>query len=268
MDYFFIITSIIVVIVLIVSVFIFLRKKAKSDSTNKEKTDDTAAVAPMAVDNIKSGEIAIPIELLPATIQFDMKSLSEITDRTVIARISQTLPALAQTATRTVANNALKKMEVYRAILPGGETLVKSKDMAGAVRGFSRGAKGIKSQANLIKVDVSKTTAVANGVANVMNVGSLIVGQYYMSEINAKLETMSKNINKISDFQDREFKSRIISVITLVGEISQFSSGIMENDEQRTLKLSALQDTIGNSQSCKKNIVVISQHIYKRRLIN
>lgn len=63
-----------------------------------------------------------------------------------------------------------------------------------------------------------------------------------MSKISSKLETMTKSIDKIGDFQDREFKSRILSVITLVGEISQFSSEIMENDEQRNLKLLVLEN--------------------------
>jgi len=120
--------------------------------------------------------------------------------------------------------------------------------MKGAVRGLYHGAKGVKGHANLVKVDptkLSKATAVANGVANVMNVGSLVVGQYYMSEINSKLETMNKSIDKISDFQDREFKSRILSLISRVGEISQFSSEIMEQDDQRNIKLAAMENLKG-----------------------
>lgn len=80
-----------------------------------------------------------------------------------------------------------------------------------------------------------------------MNVGSLVVGQYYMSEINAKLETMSKNISEISDFQDREFKSRIMSLMARVGEISHFSVEIIENNELRKIKLSTLDDLKGDA---------------------
>jgi hypothetical protein len=112
--------------------------------------------------------------------------------------------------------------------------------MEGAMRGFARSTRGT-THANLVKVDASKTTVLANGVANVINVGSLVVGQYYMSVISSELEDMTASINKISDFQDREFKSRILSVISLVGEISQFSTEILENDDQREFKLSALE---------------------------
>jgi len=142
------------------------------------------------------------------------------------------------------AINSLKGTELIKMDIPFSR-LTKSKDVAGAARGYIHGGKGVAAQANLTKVDMSKvtkTTTVANSVANVMNIGSLVVGQYYMSEISCKLETMTKSIDKIGDFQDREFKSRIMSVITLVGEISQFSSEIMESDDQRALKLSAIEN--------------------------
>lgn len=223
--------------------FVLIMKSKKKNPNNSlvMKQDLTTQNSAIIAANNSSG-ITIPIDLLPATVEVNDNALSEITNKTVVARISQTFPAIAETASRTVANNALKNMEVYRAILPSGETLAKSKDFAGAMRGFSLGDKGISHHAEFMKVDVSKSTALASGVANVMNVGSLVVGQYYMSEITSKLETMTKSIDKISDFQDREFKSRILSAITLVSEISQFSSEIMENDEQVKLKLASLDN--------------------------
>lgn len=48
--------------------------------------------------------------------------------------------------------------------------LTKSKDVAGAARGYVHGGRGVAAQANLTKVDmtqITKTTAVANGVAKV-----------------------------------------------------------------------------------------------------
>ena len=62
-----------------------------------------------------------------------------------------------------------------------------------------------------------------------------------MSMIDSKITAMTRNIDKISDFQDREFKSRILSVISLVAEISQFSKEVLEDDSQRRRKLSALE---------------------------
>jgi len=92
---------------------------------------------------------------------------------------------------------------------------------------------------------MTKATAVTNAAANVMNVGSLVVGQYYMTEINNKLETIGKTLNKVSEFQDRQFKSEIMSLLARVSEVSQFSIEILENNELRTLKLNVLEDLKG-----------------------
>lgn len=143
----------------------------------------------------------------------------------------------------------MKGAELVKLDIPFSK-LTKSKDLAGAARGYVNGGRGVAAQANLTKVDmtkISKATTVANGVANVMNVGSLVVGQYYMTEINAKLEKMNDNINKISDFQDREFKSRIMSLIARTEKYSAFSTEIIENDELRLRTLGTLESLEGDT---------------------
>jgi len=238
----FIIVPIIVVVLIIV---IFLLLKRKTTISDKDFTNENMELVP-----VEGGAISIPIERITALSVIDDRSLVEIKDKSVVARITQTIPTVADKAAKTVTNQALKNADIYRVIIPNGETLVKSKDMTGAVRGFFRGAKGVKGQANLVKVDpskITKATTLANIGANVMNVGSLVVGQYYMAEINAKLETMNKNISKISDFQDREFKSRIMSLMGLVGEVSRFSTEIIENDEVRTQKIASLENMKANA---------------------
>ena len=53
-----------------------------------------------------------------------------------------------------------------------------------------------------------------------MNITSLVVGQYYMSEVSSRLIDINKNINVIGNYQQREFKSRIMALINNVEEIS------------------------------------------------
>ena len=240
MDMFwFVLPLIVISITAFIIVIVVTLSKRKADK--KAMRDIEGFIELIAVD----GGLSIPIEKLTALNINDESNLSEITDKTVVYRITQTMPLVAEKAAKTVTGTALKSADIYRVIIPNGETLVKSKDMAGAFRGVFRGAKKIKGNANLVKVDpskISKASTLANVGANVVNIGSLVVGQYHMSEINAKLETMNKNISKISDFQDKEFKSRIMSLIALVGEVSQFSTEIIENDEVRTLKLAALEN--------------------------
>ncbi|MDX9721489.1 MAG: topoisomerase IV [Myxococcota bacterium] len=246
MDYLWIAIPVLLIAALIAALVLRSPKREPLITGEREQAVALARIAPDVPDaqDVEEDEVFVSIALLPEATALDEARLSEISDSTVIARISQAVPAMAQTATRTAANTALKNQELYKAILPAGMTLAKSRTMEGAYRGFARGGTAANSpfraNANLVKVDVSKTTAVASGVANVMNVGSLVVGQYYMSEINNRLETLTKSVDRIGNFQDREFKSRIVSLIAHVGEISQFSSEIMEDDTQRHIKMQTL----------------------------
>lgn len=191
------------------------------------------------------GEEPVSIVLLPATAAIDETRLAEITDTTVIARVTQGIPKLVETVARTRTHNALKDMEVYRAILKDGETLAKSKAMEGMYRGFGRAgddfSSHFSSQANFAKVDPSEALASYHAaLANVMNVASLVVGQYYMSQVNSRLEALSASVNSLGDFNEAELKSRIVSLISHVGEISQFSSRILEDEDLRRTKQQTL----------------------------
>ncbi|WP_101908629.1 topoisomerase IV [Marasmitruncus massiliensis] len=249
MDYILITVSTIIAVALIAGLVFYLRKKSKLSGNDAlvSLVSSSSDSGMLGADHIQNNIIAIPIELLPATTHIEEKRLFQITDQTVISRISELIPFTSQTGTRLIANNALnslKGVELVKLDIPFSR-LTKSKDVVGAARGYIHGGKGVAAQANLSKVDMSKVTkatTVANGVANVMNVGSLVVGQYYMSEISAKMETMTKSIDKISDFQNREFRSRILVLLPLVGEISKFDSEIMESDTLRNRKLHTLDD--------------------------
>lgn len=244
MDYLWIAVPIVLVLVLIA--VLALLKSRKEEQPVGDDVDEAIALVPVAsevqaAEAPQEDEVFVSIALLPAATAIDQARLSEISDSTVLARISQVIPAAAETAARTVANNALKNIEVYKAIIPGGATLAGSKNMEGAVRGLYHGAAGIKGHADFVRIDVSKTTALASGVANVMNVASLVVGQYYMSEINGRLEALNESVNSLGDFNEAEFKSRILSLIAHVGEISQFSAEIMEDETECTIKRHSLE---------------------------
>lgn len=246
------VTAIVVGIVLI-GVLVLIFAKRKQAAAGQSSCCIASNKASLLSTSRTEGElIEIPIAQLPATTVLNENHLSEITDITVISRLSALVPFAAQTATRQVANHAaqaLQGAELVKLDIPFSQ-LTKSKDIAGAARGYVHGGRGVAAQANLTKVDmtqITKNTAVANGVANVMNVGSLVVGQYYMTEISDKLEKMNDSINKISDFQDREFKSRIISLISRVKKYSSFRAEIIENDETRLRILGVLENIEGDA---------------------
>ena len=130
---------------------------------------------------------------------------------------------------------------LYRAIIPAGAKLTNSRATEGAVRGFYQGAGGIQGHADLVAVQAQKGTAVvANTAAAAMGVASMVVGQYYMTQINAEIDEISDGISKITDFQDNEFRSRVFSLVAHVKKITDFQVEILDNDELRLSKIAQL----------------------------
>lgn len=205
------------------------------DSLQEALVDTTKECA--SIETEPTTELDIQIEMLPAESIEDETGLVEITDSKILAQVSNLLPGLFQTG-NSINNVAriIRNGPVYKPIIPEGAKLAKSKTREGARLGIYHDAKGIKGHANLEEVK-SGTAIAANSVSAVMNVSSLIVGQYYMNQINAELDVISEGIDQIQSFQDNEYRSKVFSLVTHVKRISNFQSEILENDELRISKI-------------------------------
>lgn len=239
----------IVAVVAIVALLIYRRKRMSSPEDESKFDLDSGAIITQQTTELsqsdqKLDELVIQMEMLPVEAIADEGKLVEITDSKVLARVNNLVPGLAQAgvAGSNAAQAAKAGNEVlYRAIIPAGTKLTNSQAMEGAVRGFYRGADGIQGHANLVAVQAQKGTAVvANTAAAAMGVASMVVGQYYMTQINAELGEISDGISKISDFQDNEFRSRVFSLVVHVKKIADFQVEILENDELRLSKIAQL----------------------------
>ena len=195
----------------------------------------------------QENELIIQMEMLPAEAIDDETKLVEITDSKVLAHVNNLVPGLAQAG--NAVNNAAQAVRaangevLYRAVIPAGAKLTNSKAMEGAVRGIYHGADGIKGHANLVAVEAQKGTAVvANTAVAAMGVAAMVVGQYYMTQINAELGEISDGISQIQDFQDNEYRSRVFSLVAHVKKIADFQTEILENDEfQKRVKSKTLK---------------------------
>ena len=214
----------------------------KNKRTKNELGNTAVVVSKTSSSKLQASEVAndlvIQIGILPADVISDETKLVEITDSKVLAHINNLVPGLAQAG--NAANNATQAVQangevLYRAIIPAGAKLTDSKAMEGAVRGFYHGADGIRGHANLVAVEAQKGTAVA-----AMGVASMIVGQYYMTQINAELGVISDGISQIQNFQDNEYRSRVFSLVAHVKKIADFQTEILENDELRLSKIAQL----------------------------
>lgn len=190
-------------------------------------------------------ELNILIEMLSAEAIDDDTKLVEITDSKVLAHVNNLVPGFVKVG--NAVNNAAQAVQatngevLYRAVIPAGAKLTNSKALEGAVRGIYHGADGIKGHANLMAVKAQKATAaVADTAATAMGVASMIVGQYYMTQINAELGEISDGISQIQNFQDNEYRSRVLSLVAHVKKIADFQTEILENDELRYSKIEQL----------------------------
>lgn len=236
-------------VVALVALLIYRRKRMISPEGESKYDQEggtiiTQQTAALSQSDQKPDELVIKMEMLPVEEIANESKLIEITDSKVLAQVNNLVPGLAQAgvAGSNAAQAAKAGNEVlYRAIIPAGAKLTNSQAMEGAVRGFYRGADGIQGHANLVAIQAQKGTAVvANTAAAAMGVASMVVGQYYMSQINAELGEISDGISKISDFQDNEFRSRVFSLLAHVKKIADFQVEILENDELRLPKIDQL----------------------------
>ena len=212
-----------------------LENNLVNDSLQEVLVDTTKEC--VSIETEPTTELDIQIEMLPVESIEDETGLVEITDSKILAQVSNLLPGLFQTG-NSINNVAriIRNGPVYKPIMPAGAKLAKSKDVEGAFRGICLGDNGIKAQANFVKVKSGATIA-TNSVSAVMNVSSLIVGQYYMNQINAELDVISEGIDQIQSFQDNEYHSKVFSLVAHVKRISNFQSEILENDELRISKI-------------------------------
>ena len=242
----YIIIGVFAVLSIAFGIMIFLKHKKSTIETSSENTGkiELQKETSLVQTNTNLPDFTIQMEMLPAEYIADENKLVEITDSKVLARVNNLVPELAKVG--NVANNAVQAVKdggevLYRAIIPVGTKLTDSKAMDGAVRGIYHGADGIRGHANLVAVEVQNGTAVvANTAAAAMGVASMVVGQYYMTQINAELGQISDSISKISDFQDNEYRSKVFSLMAHVKKIADFQVEILENEELRSAKIQQL----------------------------
>lgn len=225
----------IIVVVGLVLAFYFTKKAHKGFIEECTKSDGKTVVPAVT----EHRELAVKFEMLPTETHIDENKLVEITNKKVLARVVDAVPEVAQAG--VAAANAVQNGAgaLYRAVLPTGTKLVDSADMAGAVRGFYRGADGIKGHANLMKVDTS-AGVLTNAASSAMSVASVVVGQYYMSQINDQIEKISSSISQISDFQSKEFESRVLALLSQIKTMSEFQVEIVDNTELRQSEIMKL----------------------------
>lgn len=86
-------------------------------------------------------------------------------------------------------------------------------------------------QTEFTREDVLVKSAGKNALVNAgFNTASMIVGQYYMNEINNKLEDIKNDINEISNYLDSEYQGKLMNIISKLKEIVDNRIEILNNE--------------------------------------
>lgn len=229
----------ILVILIAITLGIYLYYFCKRNTKNKKNNLGKEENINLVNKNSSNNRMVVKVEELPLETIENCKSMFEITDNKILGHIDNLVPGLIQVGTAT--NNAIQANSsvVYQAIIPAGATLTKSNSMNNAVRGMYHGTNGIKGHANFVEVNQTGK-AVSNTLSTGISVTSMIVGQYYMTQINSELTKINEEISKISTFQDNEYKSKILALVIQIKRISTFQTEIMENQQLRDLDIDKL----------------------------
>lgn len=257
------------------------------------KRRSTPAIAGDAKSTPKGGGALASVEKSQALLQFEEslplsdeeeQRIVKIEDTRLLAEIDRAIPVAAHAAVNADAaakvgkaveahNKAAESAgQLYRAIIPKGTELADSQAMEGAKRGIFHAERGIKGHANLVPVEqqqidpnLGQELAAANVAGSVMNIASLVVGQYYMAQINGRLESVEEGIGKISEFQNVEYGSAVYALVAAVKKSSTFRFEVMENDELRIRELSYLKERENECAKLLGHANITIEQISKKR---
>ena len=241
-----VITVIIIIGLLVVSALVFVLLKRKMNTQTSPLVQNKKTSLLSEHDQYK---MRVKFENLPALTEQEEAQLVEVNDNSLLARIDNVIPETLKILSNSNAVNAynessLKTEQLFQVILPKDAVLDKSKELEGAFRSTYHDASGkFAGQSNLIPVDNSTANNLANIVSlnSVMSLASMIVGQYYMSQINNQLDIISSGIEKIADFQQMEIKSKVYALVAEVQKASTFQVETIENDDLRNRELSHMK---------------------------
>ncbi len=235
-----------VILAIVVGIILYTRSKRKKETVDLLTLTGKGQVPCESNKSDGSDDLQVIVEPLPQDAFQDKKELVEITDTKTLVQVNALFADFLQAA--NAVNNAaqaarLGEGAIYRAIIPSGKKLTKSRTMEDAVRGFYQGENGIQGHADFISVDTDSGIMVATNVsAAMLSVASIVVGQYYMDKISRDISKIRECVSQIAEFQDNEYRSKVSSLFVHVMNIVELQKEILENDELRQSKIIQLDN--------------------------
>lgn len=168
-----------------------------------------------------------------------------------LARISQIFQYVPQIAANSVTRNAIETAfkaateGTYRVRLGTGMHLCRSHLTPGAYRavGLSNTTNKIVGNAELFANDAALTVSNAPQLAlGIFNVASMVTGQYFMSQVNSKLASLTTSVGKLEKMLDAQRHGELKAIAQELEDIREKSEYIIADTDKTNEAISQLHD--------------------------
>ena len=218
--------SIIIAVIFFIILLIYILKIEKTTKSNREKE------VGLLVNNTQNSFPTIKIIENKNLIPDEKNIIKDLDIKKAISIIDNTVPNVAMFGNNI--KNSTKLLNNNRAFFStskkGTENMMKVKGTNELYGAQVIGGK-INKQTKFVNENQMIKNAGKGALVNAgFNMASMVVGQYYMNEINNKLDDLKEDINLISDYLDSDYKSRIAYIVSKLKEVIENKTEILSNE--------------------------------------
>lgn len=159
-------------------------------------------------------------------------------DKSILGQLNAIAPSFVQIASKAAQ---WRQGEVYRVIMPAGKALAISRNNPDLYRPIYFGSGGkIDGMSELEKISPTGPLD-PNIISAVMGIVSFVVGQYYIHQINGRLENIEEDVAAIRRSQEAEFQSELDHIFDRLDDIATELPRIVPNTERRHQEIARVQ---------------------------
>lgn len=219
--------SISIAVIFLFILIIYILRTEKKTTSNKEKE------VGLLINDTENSFPTIKIVENKDCIPDEKNIIKDIDIKKAVSIIDNTVPNTAmlrnniKNSTELLNNNRV----FFSASKKGTENMMKVKGTTNESYGTQVIGGKIIKQTKFVDENQMIKNAGKEALVNAgFNMASMVVGQYYMNEINNKLDDLKEDINLISDYLDSDYKSRIAYIISKLKEVIDNKSEILSSD--------------------------------------
>lgn len=218
--------SISIAVIVFIILLIYILKSEKKKKTNKEQE------VGLLINNTENSFPTIEIVENKNLIPDEKNRIKDIDIKKAISSIDNIVPNTAMIGNNTKNSTELlnSNRAFFSASKKGTENMMKVKGTNELYGTQVIGGK-FNKQTKFVNENQMIKNAGKGALVNAgFNMASMVVGQYYMNEINNKLDDLKEDVNLISDYLDSDYKSRIAYIVSKLKEVIENKSEILSSE--------------------------------------